>query len=282
MSTGSTASSAAAPRALVVGAVTAGAVTAVWAALRRSPSAPGGPNSELWSRSNYRDRPVTLLLGPAVGVGALAGVCIAAPATRRAALLAVSTVAAVGAYDDLYGDRHARGLGGHARALSEGRVTTGMVKLVTMVGAAGVASTLRYRTVVDAALGTILVAGGANLVNLFDLRPGRAAKVTALAAAAMSRSRTRETRAVAAVAAGAALAALPADLGERAMLGDCGASTLGALLGWSAGLSGSRRRRAALAAAVIALTAASERVSFSAVIDRQPALRALDQLGRHR
>jgi UDP-GlcNAc:undecaprenyl-phosphate/decaprenyl-phosphate GlcNAc-1-phosphate transferase len=270
----------AAQRSLVVGALTAAAVNAAARALTRSTlrSDPVGPDR--WERTNYRGREVTLLLGPAVGIGALAGVCAAAPRARTAALLAVSSAAAVGVYDDLYGDRHARGLGGHARALREGRVTTGMVKLVTMAGAAGVASTIRYRTVIDASLGTVLVAGTANLVNLFDLRPGRAAKVTAIAAAAMSGSRTGETRAVAAVAAGAALAAMPSDLGERAMLGDCGASTLGALLGWAAGLSGSRRRRALLAGAVIGLTVVSERVSFSSVIESQPALRALDQLGR--
>jgi UDP-GlcNAc:undecaprenyl-phosphate/decaprenyl-phosphate GlcNAc-1-phosphate transferase len=268
------------PRAVVAGAVTAGAVSAAWAALQRAPSKSGRATYERWDRSNYRGRPVTLLLGPAVGIGAAAGLVAAAPTARRAALLVVSTAAAVGVYDDLYGDRHARGLGGHALALREGRLTTGMIKLVAVTGAAGLASSIRYRNVVDAALGTILVAGSANLVNLFDLRPGRAAKVTTVAALAMSRSRTRDTRAVAAVAAGAALAAMPADLGERAMLGDCGAGTLGALLGWSAGLSGSRRRRVALAAGVVALTLASERVSFSAVIDRQPVLRALDRLGR--
>jgi UDP-GlcNAc:undecaprenyl-phosphate GlcNAc-1-phosphate transferase len=270
----------AAPGALAVGALSAGVTSASWSVLQRAVVASAESRGERWNRSNFRDRPVSLLLGPAIAVGAVAGVTAAAPTARRAALLAVSSAAAVGVYDDLYGDRHARGLGGHARALREGRMTTGMIKLVTLVGAAGVASTIRYRNAVDAALGTVLVAGSANLVNLFDLRPGRAAKVTTVGALVLGRSRTRETRAVAAVAAGAALAALPADLGERAMLGDCGAGTLGALLGWSAGLSGSRRRRATLAAAVIGLTAVSEKVSFSKVIADQPALRALDGLGR--
>lgn len=261
----------------MAGAVSAGAVTAAWAALQRT--APAAEGSR-WQRRNYRDRPVTLLLGPAVGLGAIAGVALAVPPPRRGALLLVSSAAAVGVYDDLYGGRHARGLGGHARALRSGQVTTGMVKLVTLVGVGGVASAMRHDTVVDSALGTVLVAGGANLVNLFDLRPGRAAKVTAVAAAALSRSGSPESRAVAAVAAGAALAALPPDLGERSMLGDCGAGTLGALLGWSAAVSRSRLRRATLAAVVIAVTAASERVSFSAVIDQHAVLSALDRLGR--
>jgi UDP-N-acetylmuramyl pentapeptide phosphotransferase/UDP-N-acetylglucosamine-1-phosphate transferase len=233
-----------------------------------------------WHRRNYRDRDVTLLLGPAIGAGALAGVVAAGPAGRRAALTVVATSAAVGVYDDLYGDRHARGLRGHAQALREGRLTTGMVKLVSIVVAAAISSARRHRHPVDAALGTVLVAGTTNLINLFDLRPGRAAKVSLLAAAALRRVPDQQGRAVANVAAGAALAALPADLAEVAMLGDCGAGTLGTLLGWSAAVSGSRARRFALAAGVVGLTLASERVSFSAVIDGQPALRALDQLGR--
>ena len=77
----------------------------------------------------------------------------------------------------------------------------------------------------------------------------------------------------------AALALLPEDLGERAMLGDAGANALGAMLGASAaGLS--RPARIALLAGIAGLTAASEKVSFTKVIERTPALRWLDMLGR--
>lgn len=264
-----------APRAWFGGAVTAAVVTAGWRAAVAHPEL-----GQQWRRHNFRDREVSLLLGPVIGVGAAAGLLAAGPGSRRTALAVVSSAAAIGAYDDLYGDSHARGLGGHARALRDGRVTTGMVKLVSLIAAAAAGSVRRHRRPLDVALGTILVAGGANLVNLFDLRPGRAAKASLLAAAALSRSPDPQGRTAATVAAAAAAAALPADLGERAMLGDCGAGTLGALLGWSAAAGGSRRRRALLAAAVIGLTLASERVSFSAVIERQPLLRAVDQLGR--
>ena len=64
------------------------------------------------------------------------------------------------------------------------------------------------------------------------------------------------------------------------MLGDSGANAAGALLGvaWAARLP--RPARLLALAGVTALTLASERVSFTAVIERTPALRALDQLGR--
>lgn len=264
--------------------LTAGAAGAAWAALDRDyPGAAG------WRRANFRDREVTLLLGPAVAGAALAGLVaswMSGEADREeaghlsGALLVVGTAAAVGAYDDRFGDRHARGLRGHLRALAERRVTTGMVKLAALTASAAAGSAIRHRRPADVALSTVLTAGGANLVNLFDLRPGRAAKVSLAAAALLAASASPASRDSAAVAAGAALAALPSDLGERAMLGDCGAGALGALLGWAAAGTGSRRRRVLAAAGVVGLTAASERVSFSAVIDARPALRSLDRLGR--
>jgi UDP-GlcNAc:undecaprenyl-phosphate/decaprenyl-phosphate GlcNAc-1-phosphate transferase len=261
--------------ALALGMLTGGVVAASWSASRGS-----GASPQRWTRRNYRDREVSLLLGPAVGAGVIAGVAAAQPAGAGWAILAVSSSALVGGYDDLYGDRHAKGLRGHLKALREGRLTTGMVKLGVMSATAALASRCRQQDLVDAGIGTILVAGGANLVNLLDLRPGRAAKATLLMAAGLGCSSGGETRRLASVAAGASVAVLPLDLGERAMLGDAGASALGALLGWSASVSGSRGRRFALAVGVVALTVASERVSFSAVIDRNRGLRALDLLGR--
>ena len=73
---------------------------------------------------------------------------------------------------------------------------------------------------------------------------------------------------------------LPEDLGERAMLGDSGANALGAMLGAGAAAALPRKARIAVLAAVAGLTAASEVVSFTKVIERTPPLRWLDMLGR--
>jgi UDP-N-acetylmuramyl pentapeptide phosphotransferase/UDP-N-acetylglucosamine-1-phosphate transferase len=122
-----------------------------------------------------------------------------------------------------------------------------------------------------------LVAGTANLVNLLDLRPGRAAKAASIAAAAGLRG---PAGGLVAGPLGAALAVLPADLGEQVMLGDAGANALGALLGLRAAAVPSRPVRAGLLAVVTALTLASERISFTRVIEATPGLRELDRLGR--
>ena len=269
---------------LAAGTAAACLARAAYAALSRRP--PGGGN--LWTRTNHRGEPVTLVAGPALTVASVAVSAIGpglAPRVRAALAVAGAGSAAFGGYDDLAGSGSRRGFRGHLGALAQGEVTTGAVKLGG-IGATGLVSAMLLGGgPADVAVNAGLVAGGANLLNLFDLRPGRALKValasgTLLAAGAPgSPSRAGALPAVAAPL-GAAAALLPEDLGERAMLGDAGANALGALLGVAAAATLSRPARLALLAAITGLTAASEVVSFTAVIERTPALRRLDMLGR--
>ena len=64
------------------------------------------------------------------------------------------------------------------------------------------------------------------------------------------------------------------------MLGDTGANLLGAVLGLAVVLETSRPVRTVVLIALIFLNLASERVSFTKVIDATPGLRHLDRLGR--
>ena len=128
----------------------------------------------------------------------------------------------------------------------------------------------------DLVLDSILVAGSANLVNLFDLRPGRALKVGLIGAATVALA---GAPAQAAAVVGPVAASLPADLAELDMLGDSGANALGGVVG--VGLTqASRPARLVAAATVVGLTLVSEKVSFSRVIERTPVLSALDSWGR--
>jgi hypothetical protein len=298
--------------ALVAGTVAACAARAAYSALTRRP--PGGAGT--WTRTNHRGEQLTLLEGPALTVASVAVLAFEPgllPRVRAALAVAGTGAAAFGGYDDLAGSGSSRGFRGHLGALARGEVTTGAVKLGG-IGATGlVSAALLGGGPADVAVNAGLVAGGANLLNLFDLRPGRALKV-ALASGALLAAGGRRgpghqgtaarpgagvttgpgaaagsgttvgpgTAAGLAVAAplGAAIALLPEDLGERAMLGDAGANAIGALLGVAAAASLSRPARLALLAAITGLTAASEVVSFTAVIERTPALRWLDMLGR--
>jgi hypothetical protein len=269
----------------------AGAAAAVarlsYSVLRARP--PGG--AARWERTNHRGEPITLLEGQAVALGGVAGALVAGGSARERLAVAVAGAgaAAFGTYDDLAGNGGSRGFRGHLGALRDGELTTGAVKLAG-IGATGFAAAViagrsagadagsrgYVGAMADVVINAGLIAGSANLLNLFDLRPGRAIKVALLAGGLLGAS---GSAAVAAPLAAAA-ALLPDDLGERSMLGDGGANALGAMLGTAAATSLSRPARIAALGVVVGLTAASEVVSFSRVIDRTPLLRRADLLGR--
>jgi UDP-N-acetylmuramyl pentapeptide phosphotransferase/UDP-N-acetylglucosamine-1-phosphate transferase len=244
------------------------------------------PNAAMLERTNFHGRTVSLAGGPALALGATAGAVLGAPRAGVAAAAATAGLVsgAVGLYDDVVGNRPeqktAKGFAGHLGALREGRVTSGLVKIAG-VGAAGlVASAMigskRSGAVgrgADVLLGAGVIAGMANFVNLLDLRPGRAIKAGLAIGTPLVSSG-------AAGPIGAAAALLPEDLGEEIMLGDAGANAMGALLGVAlTARSGTAGRLVALAA-LAALTAASEKVSYTKVIQDTPWLRRVDELGR--
>jgi hypothetical protein len=114
---------------------------------------------------------------------------------------------------------------------------------------------------------------------LFDLRPGRAAKIALVAGVSGLASADPHSASASGAVTGTVLATIGDDLGETGMLGDLGANALGAAIGVRLAMLPAPLRVAALMT-IVALTALSERVSFSAVIESVPALRRLDQLGR--
>ena len=247
-------------------------------------------------RTNFHGRTVSLAGGPALALGATAGAVAGAPSLRVAAASAVAgvTSGSVGLYDDISGDSGIKGFAGHLGALREGRVTSGLVKIAG-VGAAGLAAAALLaadprvrahrgrrrggvvRATSDVLLGAGVIAGTANLLNLLDLRPGRALKAGTLIGVPLAVGRGGG---VAAGTLGAGAALLPADLGEEIMLGDAGANALGALLGVALAARTGPAGRAVALSVLAALTAASEKVSFTKVIAETPWLRAADELGR--
>ena len=260
-------------------AVVTGAVAS--SACLRARDNPHVRDDRRWQRQNFRGRTVSLAGGPALAAGLAAG---SAVGSAWPAGVAAATAAGFGLYDDLAGDSHARGLRGHARAAIDGRLTTGLIKLGGLVvgGVAAAAGTARDRDHIRLrriAADALLVAGMANLMNLLDLRPGRAAKAALALGVPISVGRGRGSAAAAATV-GATAALIGPDLAERVMLGDCGANALGAALGASMCASFAPRGRTLALAGVIAATLASESVSFSEVIDRTPWLSALDAFGR--
>jgi UDP-N-acetylmuramyl pentapeptide phosphotransferase/UDP-N-acetylglucosamine-1-phosphate transferase len=251
--------------------------------------------SPVLARCNYRDRPLPTAAGlfavlavltveagratlGAFGVGDEPGT----NAARPLVLFACLGFGLLGFVDDVLGSGEDRGFRGHLRALSAGRVTTGLCKII---GGAAVAFVLASqddfitgkRLLSDA----ILIALAANLGNLLDRAPGRVIKVAFLAWIPIALAAGTGAVGVAVAPVMGAFAGLFGDdVRERLMLGDTGANVLGAVLGLACVLEIGRGARNAILIALVVLNLAAEFVSFSRVIDRVPALRAFDALGR--
>jgi len=256
-------------------------------------------SSSSLSRVNYRKRVLVAGLGLVLPLGLLAWVAPLALAGRldwRRALQAdvaptgpgVAVVVAalafglLGLLDDLVEDAGSRGFRGHLRALAAGRLTGGGAKLVGgMLAALLVASlAVEERPWYLVLVGAVVVASAANVANLFDLRPGRCAKVF-LPLWVIGCLLDPTAGAWSGGLAGATLAVLPLDLREEGMLGDCGANALGAVAGTLL-VTGPSWLLWVAAAVLVVLQAASERVSFTRVIEGNRWLRAVDGLGRRR
>jgi len=321
-----------------------------WVMRRLVPALDGGPVAV----ANYRGKPVSATLGVvwpvwAAGLllaqtlvdflaGALGGDTLTGAAFSRLAttplamvfftvsFLLVAGTFAFGVFDDAFGAGGPKGFRGHLRALLDGRLTTGMLKLVgigvlALVYGGGAAQGIVERSgiaVAEASLGwrvlawalaAATIALSANIANLLDLRPGRALKVYSVgviapaiafmlcavnayeadavvfagldSGALMSGSeRVAAVVALLIVALGPVLAVWRFDLREEAMLGDGGANVAGAVVGYLLTGALSLVGLGMTVVVLLALNLLSERVSFSAVIERVPLLAALDRLGR--
>lgn len=249
-------------------------------------------------RPNYAGREIPLaaglhlvLLVPTLGtLAVLAGVPAAPAPLIAASTLCLCGFGLAGLVDDVLGTAGHKGFLGHFRALlREGRLTSGAIKalfggVIALLTALALAAFYPrvfgpwYQVVVN----TLLLASAANLLNLFDLRPGRAGKIFYLGlglCAAMSWRMDLYGGPVFLVAV-ALFPLFRADLRGRLMLGDTGANLLGATLGLAMALWLTWHAKLAALVLLLALQALSERFSFSRAIERVGILRSLDSWGR--
>ena len=241
-----------------------------------------------WGRllvENHRGMPVPRVLGIALAIDAVVWTLVVATmeevgAAGWGALAGLLLVFGAGLIDDL-APPGPRGLRDHLRSVASGRVTTGLIKVVVIVGSAVVVVALQPdRPTSVAVLGVVLLSASSNVSNGLDVVPGRSLKAFVFPALAFAiGGESSDAPAVVGLLVGAVVV-LPFDLRERAMLGDGGAN----LLGFAAGIAlydilpdpwvG------VAAAAAVVLNVVAETVSFSRVIARTPPLRWFDGLGR--
>ena len=241
-----------------------------------------------WGRllvENHRGVPVPRVLGIALAVDALvwtiAYAIVAGTGTAGwGSLGGLLLVFGAGVVDDL-APAGPRGIRDHLRSAASGRPTTGLLKIVVILGSAIlVVVLLPPRPAYAAVAGVVLLAGCANVWNGLDVAPGRCLKAFLVPAVAFAAwGSIAEAPALVGLLIGAVLV-LPFDLRESAMLGDGGANMLGLAAGIGLFELLPDPWVVAAAAAAVVLNAAIETTSFSRVIDRTPPLRWVDALGR--
>lgn len=275
-------------------------------------------------RPNFRGQPVPVGIGvvptgwivTALVLGAAVGFVRCQEAL--AAVFLAQSLCLLGWLDDQWGDRQLRGLKGHLGALMRGHWSTGSVKALGGVAAAFISAAL---LIGDAGAGPQLqsqppwsegwtgpgrlvlgvgrlvlaaacMAGTANVVNLLDVRPGRAWKALLLGWGAVAAALAlrwwqqglppnHRGLLLLSVASVASLAAYgPWDLRARVMMGDAGANPLGGLLGLGVVWVAPWSWQSAYLAGILLLHGVSERRSLTQLIEAVPLLRRLDAWGR--
>jgi UDP-GlcNAc:undecaprenyl-phosphate GlcNAc-1-phosphate transferase len=230
----------------------------------------------LTRRVNYRGRPVLFPLGAMLLIAA----CAALAADPSRWLVFLAGVGGLGLLDDLAAGSP-RGLRGHARAVLRGRFSTGVIKAFGTIALAAYALAGEEATAAEYVAGVGALTFSAHLGNLLDTRPGRSEKALALTGAAVCTA-SWSLAPLAPVAALIGPVAVGAwfTLRERAMLGDSGASLIGAMVGILLVTTFSGPALWLALAALIAISLYGEFRSISAAVSRVPLLQRLDSLGR--
>lgn len=187
----------------------------------------------------------------------------------------------VGLMDDLIGDKDTKGFKGHIKSLLKGKLTTGGLKAISGFGVAFLISLSISDGILDTGVNTFLIALFTNIINLFDLRPGRACKAFLFfAVATMVTSALGSYQFLMLSAVGVILAYIGYDLGAKSMLGDVGSNAMGITLGVYCASTSSLRVKAVYLSVLIILHLVSEFSSFTKIIEKNRVLKAIDQFGR--
>lgn len=196
-------------------------------------------------------------------------------------LLGLLAVSFLGFVDDMLGGRDTLGFKGHFKALFRGKLTTGGLKAI---GGGGIALFVAFfvsPSWSDLLINTLLLALFTNMLNLLDLRPGRAVKGFFLFLIIILILGWKHINyCLIAPLIGIILWYFPFDLKAKAMMGDAGSNVLGFALGFIIIDSLPLIIRLLSLLFLIAMHIYTEKFSLSKTIEKNIVLNKLDQLGR--
>lgn len=196
-------------------------------------------------------------------------------------LLGILGISFLGFIDDMIGQRDTLGFRGHFGALFKGKMTTGGLKALGGGAISFFISILITSNLLEILINTLLIALATNMMNLFDLRPGRAIKVFfTLIIAIILATKMKIDYLLIAPLLGAVLYYFIKDMKAKVMMGDAGSNVLGFALGFIAVISLTLSGKLIALFLLIIIHILTEKYSISETIEKIPLLRKLDQMGR--
>ena len=185
-----------------------------------------------------------------------------------------------GILDDIIGNRDVSGLKGHFKSLLNGKLTTGGFKAL-FGGFIGIVISISIsKNIYDIIINTLIIALSTNLMNLLDLRPGRAIKGYLLISTALLFTLGEYTKNLLLLILPNVVAYFKQDLKAKAMMGDTGSNVLGISIGILFVMGYSLKVRLIWLAFLMFIHIVTEKYSLTKIIENNKFLNFIDKLGR--
>lgn len=185
-----------------------------------------------------------------------------------------------GILDDIIGNRDVSGLKGHFKSLLNGKLTTGGFKALFGGFIGLVISIAISKNIYDIVINTLIIALSTNLMNLLDLRPGRAIKGYLVISIVLLFTLGEYTRNLLLLIFPNVIAYFNQDLKAKAMMGDTGSNVLGISIGILFVMGYPLKVRLIWLAFVIFIHILTEKYSLTKIIENNKFLNFIDKLGR--
>lgn len=185
-----------------------------------------------------------------------------------------------GIIDDTIGNRDVSGLKGHFKSLFKGTLTTGGFKALFGGFVGLIISVSISKDIIDIVVNTLVIALSTNLMNLFDLRPGRAIKVYLVIMITIFFTLSGYIQILPLLILPNVLAYFNFDLKAKAMMGDTGSNVLGISIGILMVLGYTLKVRIVWLVFLVLIHLLTEKFSLTKIIEKNKVLNFIDKLGR--
>ncbi|RBP45570.1 hypothetical protein [Garciella nitratireducens] len=196
-------------------------------------------------------------------------------------IFGIAFISFLGLIDDLLGNRDTTGLKGHIGKLFHLQLTTGGLKAVMGVFLSLLVSIPFQDTFFSIIFNAIIIALFTNLINLLDLRPGRAIKFYFIYVSILFFFfYNQEDFYLIIVLTISVILYFPMDVKAKAMMGDTGSNVLGFTLGFFTTIYFTNFLKIIILILLIIIHLYTEKSSITKLIEHNRILKFIDQLGR--